>query len=164
MRMIDEDGMKEKPEDTIYIKKTSRNETQSTSRTWFLTLPLLGRLRNSPWRVLVWGWNPYPGAVPTTRLLVVSSLQSKDSISFYSGKGKDHNWPPSRPTWSPFTTWRAILLNVLRRPICTLTLGLIFWMFYDHLSAHSLLATLGRWGWLMRMRLAWKKSQKILDT
>ena len=40
-----------------------------------------------------------------------------------------------------------------------------FWlycMFYDHLSAHSLLAKLGRWGWLMRMRLAWKKSQKTL--
>ena len=42
--------------------------------------------------------------------------------------------------------------------------GLIDWMFYDHLSAHSLLAKLGRWGWLMRMRLAWKKSQKTLDT
>ena len=37
-------------------------------------------------------------------------------------------------------------------------------MFYDHLSANSLLAKLGRWGWLMRMRLAWKKSQKTLDT
>ena len=37
-------------------------------------------------------------------------------------------------------------------------------MFYDHLSAHSLLAKLGRWGWLMRMELAWKKSQKTLDT
>ena len=29
---------------------------------------------------------------------------------------------------------------------------------------HSLLAKLGRWGWLMRMRLAWKKSQKTIDT
>ena len=28
---------------------------------------------------------------------------------------------------------------------------------------HSLLAKLGRWGWLIRMRLAWKKSQKTLD-
>ena len=37
-------------------------------------------------------------------------------------------------------------------------------MLYDHLSAHSLLAKLGRWGWLMRMRLAWKKSQTTLDT
>ena len=27
---------------------------------------------------------------------------------------------------------------------------------------HSLMAKLGRWGWLMRMRLAWKKSQKTL--
>ena len=36
-----------------------------------------------------------------------------------------------------------------------------YWMFYVHLSAHSLLAKLGWWGWLMRMRLAWKKSQKI---
>ena len=25
--------------------------------------------------------------------------------------------------------------------------GSDFWMFYDHLSAHSLLAKLGRWGW-----------------
>ena len=37
------------------------------------------------------------------------------------------------------------------------------WMFYDHLSAHPLLAKLGQWGWL-RMRLSWKKSQKTLDT
>ena len=29
---------------------------------------------------------------------------------------------------------------------------------------HSLLAKLIWWGWLMRMRLAWKKSQKTLDT
>ena len=29
---------------------------------------------------------------------------------------------------------------------------------------HSLLAKLGRWGWLRRMRLAWKKSQKTLNT
>ena len=43
-------------------------------------------------------------------------------------------------------------------------LDLIYWMFYDQLSAHSLVAKLGRWGWLMRMRLAWKKSQKALDT
>ena len=28
---------------------------------------------------------------------------------------------------------------------------------------NSLLAKLGRWGWLMRMRLAWTKSQKTLD-
>ena len=41
--------------------------------------------------------------------------------------------------------------------------NIIYWMFYDHFSAHSLLAKLGRWGWLM-MRLAWKKSQKTLDT
>ena len=34
----------------------------------------------------------------------------------------------------------------------------IHWMFYDHLSAHSLLTKLGRWGW------AWKESQKTLDT
>ena len=27
-----------------------------------------------------------------------------------------------------------------------------------------ILAKLGRWGWLMRMRLVWKKSQKTLDT
>ena len=37
-------------------------------------------------------------------------------------------------------------------------------MFYEHLSAHSLLAKLGRCGWLMRMRLACKKSQKTQDT
>ena len=38
-------------------------------------------------------------------------------------------------------------------------------MFHDHLSAHSLLAKLGRWVWLifLRMRLAQKKSQKTLD-
>ena len=43
---------------------------------------------------------------------------------------------------------------------------LTYWMFYDHLSAHSFLAKLGRWGWcqMTRMRLAWKKSQKTLDT
>ena len=29
---------------------------------------------------------------------------------------------------------------------------------------HSLLAKLGQWGWLMRMRLAWNKSQTTLDT
>ena len=29
---------------------------------------------------------------------------------------------------------------------------------------HSLLAKLCRWRWLMRMRLAWKKSQNTLDT
>ena len=40
----------------------------------------------------------------------------------------------------------------------------IYWMFYEHLSAHSLLAKLFQWGWSMRMRLAWKKSQKTLDT
>ena len=40
----------------------------------------------------------------------------------------------------------------------------IYWIFYDHLSVHSLLAKLGWWGWLMRMRLAWKKSQNTLDT
>ena len=39
----------------------------------------------------------------------------------------------------------------------------IYWIFYDHLSAHSLLAKLGRWGWLMRMKLAWQKSKKTLD-
>ena len=38
-----------------------------------------------------------------------------------------------------------------------------YWMLYDHLSAHSLLAKLGQRGWFMRMRLAWKKSQKTLD-
>ena len=42
---------------------------------------------------------------------------------------------------------RLIWLYVLRPPFCTLTLG-----------------KLGQWGWLMRMRLAWKKSQKTLDT
>ena len=31
-------------------------------------------------------------------------------------------------------------------------------------SHHSFLAKLGQWGWLMRMRLAWKKSRKTLDT
>ena len=31
-------------------------------------------------------------------------------------------------------------------------------------TRHSLLAKLGQWGWLMRMRLAWNKSQKTLDT
>ena len=41
---------------------------------------------------------------------------------------------------------------------------LFYWMFYDHLSAHSLLVKLGQWGWLMRMRLAWKKSLKTLFT
>ena len=37
-------------------------------------------------------------------------------------------------------------------------------MFYGHLSAthHSLLAKLGQWGWLMRMKLAWKISKKTL--
>ena len=40
----------------------------------------------------------------------------------------------------------------------------LHWMFYDHLSAHSLLAKLGRWGWLMRMRLVWKESHKPLNT
>ena len=47
----------------------------------------------------------------------------------------------------------------------------IYWMFYDNISAfcshthQSLLAKLGRWGLLMRMmRLAWKQSQKTLDT
>ena len=43
----------------------------------------------------------------------------------------------------------------------------IYWMFFMttflHIH-HSLLAKLGRWGWLMRTRLAWKKSQKTLDT
>ena len=29
---------------------------------------------------------------------------------------------------------------------------------------HSLLAKLSRWGWLMRMRLDWKKSQNTIDT
>ena len=29
---------------------------------------------------------------------------------------------------------------------------------------HSLLAKLSRWGWLMRMKLDWKKSQNTLDT
>ena len=43
---------------------------------------------------------------------------------------------------------------------------LICWMFtttflHNH---HSLLAKLSRWGWLMRMRLDWKKSQNALDT
>ena len=39
-----------------------------------------------------------------------------------------------------------------------------YWIrwYYDHLSAYSLLTKLGRWGWLRR--LAWKKSQKTLDT
>ena len=37
----------------------------------------------------------------------------------------------------------------------------IYWMFYDH---HSFLAILDRWGWLMRMQLAWKKSQNTLCT
>ena len=39
----------------------------------------------------------------------------------------------------------------------------IYWMFYDHLSAHSLLTKLGRWVWLMRirMRLAWRKSHWV---
>ena len=37
-------------------------------------------------------------------------------------------------------------------------------MFYNHLSSHSLLAKLGRWGWLMKMRLAWKKNQTTLNT
>ena len=40
----------------------------------------------------------------------------------------------------------------------------IYWMFYDHLSAHSPLAKLCRWWWLIRMRLAWEKSQNTLDT
>ena len=39
---------------------------------------------------------------------------------------------------------------VLRPPFCTLTTH--YWL------------KLGRWGWLMRMRLAWKNSQKTLDT
>ena len=38
----------------------------------------------------------------------------------------------------------------------------MYWMFYDHLSAHSLLANLGRWGWLMRMRWTWKKARRHL--
>ena len=36
----------------------------------------------------------------------------------------------------------------------------IYWMFYDHLSARLILDKLGRWGWLIRMRLAWKKNPK----
>ena len=53
---------------------------------------------------------------------------------------------------------------------CTLTLGqnvswsmidwFDLWNVYDH-THHSLLAKLGRWGSLMRMSLAWKKSQII---
>ena len=40
-------------------------------------------------------------------------------------------------------------------------LDFIYWMFYDHFSAHSpLTRTIN----LMRMRLAWKKRQKTLDT
>ena len=41
--------------------------------------------------------------------------------------------------------------------------GEIGFGFYDHLSAHPLLAKLGWWEWLMVMRSAWKKSQKTLD-
>ena len=43
---------------------------------------------------------------------------------------------------------------------------LICWMFtttFLH-THHSLLAKLSRWGWVMRMRLDWKKSQNTLDT
>ena len=62
------------------------------------------------------------------------------------------------------------LFNVLQPSFCTILAKLVWWgswqiliycMFYDHLSAHSLLAKLG-WWWLRR--LAWMKSQKTLDT
>ena len=58
-----------------------------------------------------------------------------------------HLWPMRRDGWinEPGRTW-------------------IYWMskttfLHTH---HSLLAKLDRWGWLMRMRLAWKKIQKPL--
>ena len=45
------------------------------------------------------GWNPYPGAPPTTGLLVVSSLQSKIYLSpfMYGRQRIIYNAPPSRP-------------------------------------------------------------------
>ena len=49
-------------------------------------------------------------------------------------------------------------INIYSDKLCLF----IYWMFYDHLSADSLLDKLGRWGWLMKMRLAWKKSQNTL--
>ena len=86
--------------------------------------------------------------------------------------------------------WCVIFPMDVKEPLTNMSCRVwIYWMCYNHLSAHSLLAKLdrwgwfierftitflhthhsllvklGRWGWLMRMRLAWKKSQKTLDT
>ena len=59
--------------------------------------------------------------------------------------------------------WQLLFSTLLCVSVCLNTPWFwIYWMFYDHLSAHFLLAKLGRWGWLIRMRLAWKKSPKYM--
>ena len=73
-----------------------------------------------------------------------------------------------------FSRWRIawiyiyLYINSSARPAYSSACHLfddiwIYWMLYDHLSAHSLVAKLGRWGWFMSMRLTWKKSQNTLE-
>ena len=68
------------------------------------------------------GWNPYPGASPTTELLTVGRPQSKDPCFVWRSFITDH---PPGPTKSPFTTCRVragidynLVLSVWARSIC----------------------------------------------
>ena len=94
MRMIDDDevGLKEKSEDTRYMKRLHRNKNRSTGsvgklRTRFPTVCHYWKLKTRKWAESSlpegpWeGMNPYPGAPPITGLLVVGiPHSSKDSL------------------------------------------------------------------------------------
>ena len=135
-------------------------------------MPLLGlgnRQGHHSLKGHVRGWNPYHGVPPTTWLLVVASPKSKESLPpFMLGRKRIiYNWPPSRPHLIAFYDMQGegclsfpLHGTLLLRPPSRFGFGFTaYWMFYDHLSAHSPLPKLGRWGWLMRTRSAWKRSR-----
>ena len=60
---------------------------------------------------------------------------------------------------NPRAFWAKWITQLFARILPCVWVVWFYLMFYDHLSAHSLLAKLVWLGWLMSTRLAWKKSQ-----
>ena len=127
MRMIDEDdvGLKEKPEDNLssqqldqkdYILEIRPEAQEVRAKDWIPNFAIIRNcsLGNGQGRHSLegpgMGWNPYPGAPPTTGLLTVGRPQSKDSCFVWGSFITDH---PPGPTKSHLWQAGSIVAQIL---------------------------------------------------
>ena len=119
------------------------------AKDWIPNFAIIGncRFRNrqcchTPWRVLG-GCEIHSEAHYLPQDCWCQGDQSKDSRFVWGSFTTDH---PPGPTKSPFMTYRVRGILLPRSSMGTLLLDWFYCMFYDHFSARSLLAKLGRWG------------------